>query len=346
MIHGDRRRRAHGRSGERIAVIIPARNEAPHILGALESLDAQNRLPDEVVVVDDGSTDETVRIVEAWAERTCLDHRVLGGRYGSAAAARNRGIRASECELIALLDADDRLLPHHLLLLEQGIAAAPDAVLSFGNAEKQVVGGGLLGLYFTSETQLDGVERRPVSPDHQFLRGSAYLTLLRGSYIPTCGTLFRRDAALRVGLFDESLRTAEDRDLWLRLSRAGNFVCTSHVVARVRYHERNTSATNPGSALARNRFRVLWKMLHGSQEWGLSTKEQRATEGALLDQASNLLYAASLEGPMILARCAGFLWRHGVRRPCLNPAHLFRCMAFRRDLEPNRVAPTLSCERE
>lgn len=310
----------------RITVIVPAFNEAGRISGALDSVEAQQRLPDEVIVVDDGSTDNTYSVVEQWRAESTLDVRLLSGPNRGMAAARNRGLQEARCDLVALLDADDRFLPAHLALLERGFIVDSETVLVFGNAEKWARGQGRIGRYFNVREHLDAVERRRLTPEHERLLGSAYVTLLTGSYIPVCGTLFRRDAAFRAGLYDESFRTAEDRDFWLRLSRIGPFVVTENEIAKVRYHEGNITRTTNSMSLQKDRVRVLLKMRRKAESLALSEREMECTSRALLGQADSLLYAASCESLIAYLRAVGFLLRNGIYKPAGSPRHFARAM--------------------
>src|SRR5712664_2801923 len=120
-----------------IAVLIPAYNARDFLVEALESVRAQTRPPDQIVVVDDGSTDGTADVARAWhADRgSGIALSVLSQATAGAAAARNLGIRSVHADLIAVLDADDLFLPPHLERLAEAFERAPDAVLSFADAE-------------------------------------------------------------------------------------------------------------------------------------------------------------------------------------------------------------------
>lgn len=94
----------------RIAAVIPTYNRAALVCRAIESALAQTRPPDEIVVVDDGSTDDTAQRVSAYGDRV----RYLRQDNAGVSAARNAGVAASRCEWIAFLDSDDLWLPEHL----------------------------------------------------------------------------------------------------------------------------------------------------------------------------------------------------------------------------------------
>lgn len=102
----------------RIAAVIPLYNGGRFIEGAIQSVLAQTRKVDEIIVVDDGSTDDGAAIVE----RMSIDHPsivLVSQSNGGQGSARNAGARKSTCDLIALLDQDDAWYPHHIELLEK-----------------------------------------------------------------------------------------------------------------------------------------------------------------------------------------------------------------------------------
>ncbi len=314
-------------AGSRIAVVVPAHDAEGHLLGALESVAAQHRRPDEVIVVDDGSTDGTAELATEWSKDSKLEIRLVErpGPARGPAAARNEGIRRATAERIALLDADDRFLPHHLQVLERGLAAHPTSVLAFGNAVKVGPDGIEFGRYFDRTVLREEMDTGSASECRPF-RGSPYRHLVFGSFIPTCGTLFPREAASIVGMWDESLDRAEDRDFWLRLSRVGAFVYTPRPVARVRYHDDNITHPRHARRTRRSRVRVLVKMDRAADDLALSREEREATRRALFRDALSLLRGASHRGVASLLRDVAFLWRLGVRRP-LSTLHAFRCLA-------------------
>lgn len=114
--------------GPAIAVVVPVRNGAVTIAEALESALDQTCSPGEIVVVDDGSTDETCRIVSRFAPRV----RLLGQAAGGAGAARNAGVAATTMPWVAFLDADDRWVPDALERLSAPLVDDPDIDVVLG----------------------------------------------------------------------------------------------------------------------------------------------------------------------------------------------------------------------
>lgn len=190
----------------RTTVVIPTYNAAGTICSTLGSVAAQTRRPDQVVVVDDGSTDETLAHVCAWKRLLPIDVVALGeniGRGLGAGGARARGIEAADGEVIALLDADDFWFPEHLDVLLD--AHARHGGLISGNY--------LLWVPGRSVGCVPASELVPVpDPDDQPLE------IISENFV-FVSSVFSRELYDRAGGF-RNIR-CEDWDLWIRMVRAG-----------------------------------------------------------------------------------------------------------------------------
>jgi glycosyltransferase involved in cell wall biosynthesis len=176
-----------------VTVVVPARDRA-HLLGrALESVAAQSLLPRAVVVVDDGSTDDTAEVARAHgADVIRLE------RSGGSGPARNRGIEAARTTWVAFLDSDDIWDSGHVAAL-MAHAAGHVLVTAPGRRGDRVVGNALGR----------NVQLSPLS------------LLDPGAMVFTSGTASRRDALLEAGLF-RPLPRAQDLDMWLRVLEQGS----------------------------------------------------------------------------------------------------------------------------
>jgi glycosyltransferase involved in cell wall biosynthesis len=182
----------------RVSVIIPAYNSAAKVKGAIKSALAQTYKDFEIVVIDDGSTDETESVVRSFGDRVLYFKQENQG----AGAARNAGIKRSSGEFIAFLDSDDLWSPEKLdeqiPLLERdpelGLVYSDWAVVS----EDKVV----------EESYLKTVPSAS---------GYVFDQLVRWGFILTSGVVVRRACLNDVGDFDNSLSIAQDYDLWLRI---------------------------------------------------------------------------------------------------------------------------------
>ena len=206
--------------GLSIAVIIPTYNHARYLADAISSTIAQTRPADEIIVVDDGSTDNPATVVDRFPRVRLIQQ---GNRGRS--AARNAGLRTCTSSHVVFLDADDRLLPN---ALEDGLSYAaehPDCAFIYG------------GHRDITERE-DGGKTSHYSP----ITGDSQLALMRRNLIRMQATVvFLRDCLIEIGGYDETLQRAEDYDLYLRLARVHPIACHPKMVAEYRWHGKNTS---------------------------------------------------------------------------------------------------------
>jgi glycosyltransferase involved in cell wall biosynthesis len=115
-----------------ISVVIPAYQAERFISEALESVAAQTVEIEQIVVVDDGSTDATAQVAERWSQTARIQTTVIRQTNSGAGAARRAGLLLTDAEMICFLDADDRLVPHALADLRTALEAAPVALIASG----------------------------------------------------------------------------------------------------------------------------------------------------------------------------------------------------------------------
>lgn len=232
--------------GLSVAAIIPLYNGARWIGGCLESVLVQTQPAAEIIVVDDGSTDNGAQIVEALArqdDRVRLLHKANGGQ----SSARNAGVRAARARLVAFLDQDDLWYPRHIEELLGPFRADPKLGWSFSDADAMDDSGTVF------QRQLLHVR----SLDHQ--RTSLTECVSRDMCILPSAAIVCRDAFDAVKGFDERLIGYEDDDFFLRLLAAGYgnaFVDMS--LLKWRFHGKRTSYT---TRMVASRLIYLQKLL-------------------------------------------------------------------------------------
>lgn len=200
-------------ASRRVSVVIPARDRATMLPDAIGSLLEQTRPPDEIIVVDDCSVDDTRSVAQSYGDRVL----VLDSDGSGPAAARNVGIAAASGAFIGFLDSDDLWTPAALATQLALLDAHPEAACAWSMGMWRLLDGGLpLG------GKGDGAVERMVGVNSM---------------------LFRRFALATLGGFDASLRIGEDHDIVRRSRAAGlSIVEGDEVVAIYRRHPGNLTA--------------------------------------------------------------------------------------------------------
>jgi glycosyltransferase involved in cell wall biosynthesis len=210
-----------------ISVIIPTYNRADYIVDAIDSVINQKDSiwSYEIIVVDDGSTDNTKQLLNRYGEKISY-HRIK--RSGLPARARNFGIAKAAGELIAFQDSDDLWIPDKFSLQ---VPAFDDkqTILSYGNAKIM--------------SSLGKLSDKTIIPPGSGKTGRVFEDLLDVNFISTLTVMVRKDELTKSGGFNESpsLRAVEDYELWLRLATKGRFVYIDESLAIHRRHDKNIS---------------------------------------------------------------------------------------------------------
>ncbi len=220
-----------------VSVIIPAYNQSHYLGQAIESVLAQSYPDFEIIIVDDGSTDDTRAVAQSYADPRL---RYVYQANAGLSAARNTGIRHAAGSLLSYLDSDDLFLPEKLALLVEALERQPELGFVAGQAILIDENSQPLGEIFEAGLPADTTQ------------------LLLGNPLHVGSVLLRREWQERVGFFDETLRSYEDWDMWLRLARAG---CRMGWVARpvslYRFHR--AQMTRNGDQMTTATFAVLEK---------------------------------------------------------------------------------------
>ncbi|WP_232362462.1 glycosyltransferase family 2 protein [Desulfogranum mediterraneum] len=184
-----------------ISVIVPTYNRAPLLRRALESILCQQLPPGEVIVVDDGSTDQTAELVAALARSSDIPLHYHHQENQGAAAARNTGIQASRFPLLCFLDSDDWWHPAKLARQYQAMEAEPGYQISH-----------------TREVWYRRGKRVNQKKKHDPPHGDIFAQSLRMCVVGMSTVMIRKGGLERFGCFDRDLICCEDYDLWLRMA--------------------------------------------------------------------------------------------------------------------------------
>ena len=253
-----------------VDIIIPAYNAARFLPAALDSVIAQSFTDWRILLIDDGSTDETAALISSYETRLGARLKYIYQENRGLAAARNVGVRHSSAALLALLDADDLWLPNRLALSVAAFEGEPHVGLSYGFVSRVDTEGVVLDTFAARKKQEEG----RIAP----------LIYMRAVDLPCPTVTFRRRCVEEVGLFDETMRATEDRDLWLRIALHYEVKLVPEVIAYYRVSP-EAMTTDPERML---KAQLLFLEKHyGSPGCGLGAR-RRALSGIYRQRAEAL----------------------------------------------------------
>jgi glycosyltransferase involved in cell wall biosynthesis len=258
-----------------VSVVIPSYNRAHVLAETLESVLTQSYPHLEIIVVDDGSTDDTAEVVRPYLDRITY----LPQQNQGLAAARNTGLLRSRGEYVAWLDSDDLWNSEKLGLQIAFLRLHPDHVLVASDFSAFDAGGffelshiaayyaviertpdGLAG-FFPQTTLFDTTGLPHLGPDApatvRVYHGPIYQQLVGGNCLHPPTVVFRRDAAMRAGLLDAAFRRDSDYEYFLRLSRQGPIAYLDRPLVRYRYSADQMSSDKHLADIALSRLLVL-----------------------------------------------------------------------------------------
>jgi len=245
----------------RISAVIPSYNRRHTLERALQSVFAQTSPVDEVILVDDGSTDDSAEMTA----QLFPDVKVIRQSNRGVSAARNRGIMAARHDWIALLDSDDSWLAHKIEAIREAALQNPGHVL-----------------YHSDEIWMRrGVRVNPMQK-HRKSGGWIFEQCLPLCAISPSASVLRKSTLQALDLFDESLPACEDYDLWLRLChRFPVYFIEQALITKYGGHEDQLSRKYP--AMDRYRVRALHRLLEMESLSAEYFEAARATLQAKLD---------------------------------------------------------------
>jgi glycosyltransferase involved in cell wall biosynthesis len=286
---------------QRVSIIIPTFNRADLLCETIDSVVPQVSAEDEIIVVDDGSTDHTRSAAAGYGQRV----RYIWRENGGEAKARNTGFLAAGGEYLLFLDSDDLLMESAVERLLSRLDNEKDAPLAYGPSVK-----------FTSK------EAHPQEPPDQADVGTDAWRLTRRNFVGSPGcAMIRRSAIESGGLWDSWVVPHDDWDMWLRLSLLGKFAREDRPVLRYRVHPGNLSLNRPIMLRSWNRLvikqsslfsplrrnREVWKVFRQKRPSALHRefvdclRQYLAGEESLRRVlSSSLKYSANWQAPLYL----------------------------------------------
>lgn len=256
----------------RISVIIPTYNRASSVNKAIESVLVQSYQDYEIIVVDDGSTDETRDILKPFRERI----RYIYQENKGVSAARNTGIQKAKGEWIAFLDSDDEWLSNKLEMQMKHVQEHPKMCLHVAN----------LLLTDFHEVEKDFFSRKGFDKavGKFLLIDRPLIYMLRYNFALPSSVIAKKSALINAGLFDEELSLHEDTDLFYRVSLEGQWGIYGFPLAR-KFRRDEPATINLSDRHARDQayhYKIVVKMLERLQSMeGITKTERRAVTRSL-----------------------------------------------------------------
>lgn len=230
----------------RVSAIVTAYNSEAFIAEAIQSILNQTRAVDEIVIVDDGSTDSTRRVVAEFADQGI---KFIQQQNQGAGAARNKGIRETSGEYIAFLDADDIWLENKTRLQFDYLNAHPEVGMVSGFAR-----------WWNTAKNTVRISGTPVKNMRTLQREILVHNMLGNPSM----AMVRRSALEEVGLFDEHIRWGQDWELWMRLVERFEAAVIPEPVTIYRWHRENLSHIRRWERLL-SYWHVSWKGIRKSR---------------------------------------------------------------------------------
>ncbi|GEM66492.1 glycosyl transferase [Sphingobacterium mizutaii NBRC 14946 = DSM 11724] len=204
-----------------VSVVIPLYNKEESISGTINSVLNQTYKEFELIIVNDGSTDESLNIVKQFSDPRIV---ILDKRNGGVSSARNLGVENSNYDWIAFLDGDDIWFPDHLETLFKAINIYPN--------EK---------VFSTSYSHSDSISRDNNSIE---VWTDYFKHAINGDVLWTSVILIHKSCFKKVGMFSEKMNRGEDIDLWIRLAGNYNIVKIKKITAIYRLEAENRACNN------------------------------------------------------------------------------------------------------
>ncbi len=262
-----------------VSIIIPTYNSAVYLAQAIDSALTQTYQNIEIIVVNDGSTDDTESIIAPYRKNPKV-HYIVQGNKGLSGA-RNTGIRAAKGEYIALLDADDIFLPEKIKEQVVYMQHHPSCALCYCD------------LYHF----WDGQPEQKMKMRYTYYSGEeVFARLLEGSFIAPVTVLIKKEVFETLGYFDEVMRQyAEDYEFWLRIARAGlriEFLPKTLALLRMR-KEGNIQGLSNQPKMKEVGLQVIERY---AQHMTTEEKEKYNIEAIIARAKKKLLFAYLLNG--------------------------------------------------
>jgi len=298
-----------------VSIIIPTYNCERHILESVESSLVQSYPNLEIIVIDDGSTDNTEQILKPYFDRIKYIRKTNSGLAG----ARNVGIGIANGEYLAWLDSDDIAHPDRILIQAAYFSSHPDVVLVSSDFTAFDRSGLLedyhLDKYYGLLKEAGGIKKiypeqekfavrsglgaeKPVLGEFDVVKGDMHHTLFFGNIIHPPTVMIRKSACLTAGEMDETVPTAEDWDYFYAISKQGKIACIDYPLIRYRISQSQMSSPlNNPEKIVTNIIRVMMKNIIEEPEF--AQQNRKRINKILASYHATAAYVFSESKPML-----------------------------------------------
>jgi glycosyltransferase involved in cell wall biosynthesis len=281
-----------------VSVVIPTYNGAKYIAAAIESVFAQTRLPDEIVVIDDCSTDDTLKVLQFLRGTVAIRILQLERNSGGPVVPMTKGFEQGFSPYIVTLDQDDRMHPNRIERQVGALERHSEAAAAVGLLVKIDADGNRSPGDFVADSRVridaipyrDGVGCRLLDPAGVYAHVLSHGTLTIAS-----STTFRKSAWSKAGGFDTTFRVAWDTDISLKLTAVGPLAYIPDPIGDYRLHAANTSAQ--GTTTLREVLALKQRHLDGP----LHPIDREGLRRELREGYFGLAYAESSRGHLLAA---------------------------------------------
>lgn len=239
-----------------IDVIIPVWNGEKYIAAAINSVVEQTYPPKRIIVVNDGSTDDTERIILDCKKNSSIEIEYVKKDNGGLSSARNAGLAVSRSEWVSFLDADDEWFPDKLEMQVNVLRSTPYENIGVVYGRYKII---------DENGELNG--DIPLAFPDPDIRGDVFKKVLVANKIIGSGSavLIKKECFKYAGNFDETLRAAEDWDMWLRIAEKYEFDFSDGYLVKIRFHSSN---------MQKNKWHMFENELNFYRKWALRLSEK------------------------------------------------------------------------
>ncbi len=297
-----------------VSVIIPTYNCAAYITEAVESVLAQTYRKFEIIVVDDGSTDNTRELLARFMDKIRY---IYEENSGGPARPRNSGILAARGTYIAFHDSDDIMLPEKISSAVAFLEDFPDIGMVFTNfLTCDEFGKRYPGAYLDRFDDMKGLQKVRVGENRFLLSGKvAFDALFHGNFVGTSGVMVPKTIFSTIGFFDETVSRGglEDRDMWFRI--CGSYdIGYLNIIGHV-YRRTKASLSQRGLQSGGDRITVIRRHMHKTR----SPSTRRTAKRVIARSFYNIGYQYQCLGELETARKHYFLSiKETFNRPALK----------------------------